>query len=230
MTTIPQEWIDARCQPAWNILLHEYKAIYVSIPKAACTSLKTVLADLLGLEGSVHFAARFPQVPKEDIKRKFPDYFVFTFVRNPWDRVLSCFLSKITTPGDDGPGWRNGVEFSFWKYGDVFYGGMSFSEFVKAIASIRDDQADIHFASQYLHVTDSSGRLLADCVGRFESLCHDFAEVCARVGMPKLELPHLVKTEHGHYRTYYTPESRQLVRQRYTADVNLFGYEFEESP
>ena len=31
-------------------------------------------------------------------------------------------------------------------------------------------RSDIHFASQHLHVTDASGNLFADFLGRFESL------------------------------------------------------------
>lgn len=230
MMIIPEEWINMRCQPADYIVLHEWKAVYVSIPKVACTSIRTALAKLLGykVERNVHFEVQFPSVAKTNISRDFPGYFVFAFVRNPWDRLLSCFLNKIDPSGEDHETYRKGVEFSFWKYGDTFHARMSFTDFVNAIAAIRDEDADIHFGSQYQHVTDSSGKLFVDYIGRFESLADDLAMVAVQLGMPRVELPHLVQSNHGHYSEYYTPETRELVRQRYEKDIKLFSYRFEK--
>jgi chondroitin 4-sulfotransferase 11 len=230
MMRIPEEWINMRCQPADNIVLREWKAVYISIPKVACTSIRTALAELLGhrVERNVHFEVKFPKVAKTNIRRDFPDYFVFAFVRNPWDRLLSCFLSKIDPGGEDGGTYRKGVEFSFWKYGDTFHASMSFTDFVNAIAAIQDEYADIHFGSQYRHVTDSSGKPFVDFIGRFESLSDDLAKIAVQLGMPRVELPHLVRTEHGHYSEYYTPKTRELVRQRYDKDLKLFSYRFEK--
>jgi chondroitin 4-sulfotransferase 11 len=227
---IPQSWIDARCQPAQNIVLHQIKAIYIPISKVATTSVKTAIAAVLGVEGNVHFEAKWPHVSKRRIRIKFPDYYVFSFVRNPWDRVLSCYLSKLTHPDDNSHGFRNGVEFNFWKYGDRFYAGMSFADFVHEIADIPDPDADIHFASQYLHLTDEHGNLLADFIGKFETLRQDLAQVCDQLSMPPIILPELNKTKHAHYSQYFIPETSDLLASRYEQDIALFGYQFEKNP
>ena len=171
---------------------------------------------------------RFPQVANRDIRTEYPDYFVFAFVRNPWDRLLSCFFSKIDpTLDDDGVVFKNGVEFNFWKYGAMFHGTMSFTDFVRATTSIPDEEADIHFSSQYRHLTDAHGSLVPDFIGRFESLAHDFSEICERLKMAEVLLPHRLKTDHGHYSQYYTKETQALVEERYPKDIDLFGFQFE---
>lgn len=229
--SILEQWGNMRCQPAHNILLHEWRAVYISIPKVACTSIRTALAGMLGhkVKRNVHFEVKFPMVAKKDIKPKFPDYFVFVFVRNPWDRLLSCFLNKINPNKKNGGTFRNGVEFNFWKYGDTFHSSMSFTDFVKATYAIPDEEADIHFGSQYQHLVDSNGELLADFVGRFESLCDDLGMIRTKLKMPLVDLPHLLKTKHQHYSNYYTSETCELVRKRFEKDIDLFEYRFEKS-
>ena len=228
--SIPESWINIRCQPADNILLYEWRAVYISIPKVASTSIRTALARMLGhkKEECVHFEVNFPKVAKKDIKLNFPDYFVFTFVRNPWDRLLSCFLDKID-PRKDGGTYRNGVEYNFWKYGDTFHSSMSFNDFIKATCAIPDEEADIHFGSQYQHFVDSNGEMLPDFVGRFESLWDDWGMIRKKLKMPRLKLPHRKKTKHQHYSDYYTSETCELVRKRFEKDINLFKYRFEKS-
>jgi hypothetical protein len=56
---------------------------------------------------------------------------------------------------------------------------MPFSDFVKAVASIPDEQADFHFRSQHTFVTDGHGRVGVDFVGRFERWPRT-SELCRR--------------------------------------------------
>ncbi|MBT4500436.1 MAG: sulfotransferase family 2 domain-containing protein [Gemmatimonadetes bacterium] len=222
---LEEEWRDKQGVRPAGILLADLCAIYIPIPKVANTSVKAALADALGLRGDVHWEIQWPWVEPETIWSHYADWFVFTFVRNPWDRLLSCYLSKIHPDRMDDPLLRNGVEPEFWKYGSVFHGKMSFTDFVRATAAIPDEEADIHFGSQYLYVTDPSGGVFVDFLGRFESLDSNFEHVCERIGLPG-RLPHLLQTQHGHYSSYYTPETEGLVRERWVRDIDLFAYSF----
>ena len=81
MNQIPQAWIDNKGQRAEGIILHEYRAVYIPIPKVACTSIKTFFADMLGLDGDIHFEPDFPKIQNELLREKYPDYYVFSFVQ-----------------------------------------------------------------------------------------------------------------------------------------------------
>ena len=73
------------------------------------------------------------------------------------------------------------------------------------------------------------GALCVDFVIRYERLGDDLAEVCRRVGLPDVALPHLKSgmREGGHsYAEYYDEASKAIVGKRHENDIRLFGYEF----
>lgn len=218
-----------------NIVLHDYKAIYFFIPKVACSSLKIVMSELLNMkppnpEKPLAFPHKrhFPFVKKEEIQVRYRDYFKFCFVRNPWDKLVSCYKNKIHADPNYNDKWfKNGVAEIFWRYGDLFRGGMSFEEFVDVVAQIPDKDADNHIKSQHLFFTDHQGNTAADFIGRFESLKEDFLEICKKIGIKEsIPMPHLLKSNHAHYKTYYDDNTRQIVSQRYDKDIKLLGYTF----
>ena len=232
---------------------HRHRFVYCVVPKVACTSIKAALLPLfdvdqggyMGVDGEglrvVKVHKLFDQSNAQTTKRgllhglgsssaEYGGFFVFAFVRNPFDRLLSCYTEKIMegarNPEDVGRRTplapREGET-------DTFYKGMPFPEFVAAAAGIPDEEADPHFRSQYLCVTDWKGDLIPDYVGRFERLKEDFAHVAAEIGAPGLELPHRLRSKNRlgeHYRDAYDEETRKLVEGRYARDLELFGYSF----
>lgn len=75
-------------------------------------------------------------------------------------------------------------------------------------------------------VYDMDDRRIVDFVGRYETLNADFEQVTRRLGLD-LTLPHLNRTGHDDYRTYYTPEAQQRVAELWAVDISNFGYEFD---
>ena len=218
-----------------NIALHRYKAIYFFIPKVACTSLKKVCADLLDMKiqkrvgiykEDIHWQ-NYPYVPKSEIMPRYKDYFKFCFVRNPWDRLASCYRDKVANNENyDHPMYKKGVFREFLKYPGI-RSRMTFEEFVSIIQDIPDREADSHFCSQHTFITDEKGRLLVDYIGRLESLSEDILYVSKRLWLSDIMLPHLMtSSNHKHYREYYTETTKQIVRRRFEKDIEMFGYEF----
>lgn len=215
-----------------NIVLEKYKFIYFPIPKVACSTLKKVCADLLHMEinGSdinehIHYQ-HFPCIKKYKINKFYNDYFKFCFVRNPWARLVSCYLNKIYVEPN-----INHINTKFVTFGNnskYFKMGMSFDEFVYAVCRVPDEKSDSHFVSQYMYITDNEGNLLVDYIGKIESFHHDFKYICNKIGLKfeDLNVPHLMKSKQVDYRSYYSETTKEMIRQRYSKDIEFFQYIF----
>lgn len=218
-----------------DVALHDYQAIYFVIPKVASSSFKTLFKELLNLDSPSPHTAKFPHIPRHKIA-DYPNYFKFCFVRNPWERLLSCYFSKVKKNYNlnINPICRTALFFnsslkgkvSWLKY-PVINSDMSFTEFVYAVSELPDSQADKHFRSQYTFIIDQQGKLIPDFIGRFENLAADFATVADKINLPIKQLPHELKGKHKHYTSYYTPETWELIKKRYQQDLILFNYEDE---
>ncbi|HEY7544034.1 MAG TPA: sulfotransferase family protein [Blastocatellia bacterium] len=216
------------------ILLEPYRAVYVEIPKVACTSIKTALAEILGVSlkstgGNPH-EVEWPMAERSSDPSGplFPGLFSFAFVRNPWDRLVSCYRDKIRGEVEGYTYFtiRPGVANCLARF-DAFVPGMPFADFVAAVASISDEDADEHFRSQYTFVTNEDGEIGVDFIGRFEQLAEDFRFVQERIGLPCNDLPWLQKARGAaRYADFYDNETRQIVSERFRQDIEMFGYEF----
>ena len=215
----------------FSIYLEPYQAVYIDIAKVASSSIKATLASVLELEnanGNPH-EVDFPRPPRADSNgaKVYPNLYTFAFVRNPWDRLVSCYRDKIGGEVPDFTGFAdNGVAHCLARF-DVFKSGMSFTDFAYAVASIPDEDADEHFRSQADYVTNSAGHVAVDFVGRYENLSNDFSKAASRIGLnPDLKLPRLQAASSRDFRRYYTPDIASLVASRYAKDVELFNYQF----
>jgi sulfotransferase famil protein len=216
-----------------NVLMEDAKAIYVWVPKVACSTLKTVCATQLGyaaletdpreLAEAVH-RRQFPFARKYEIRTRFASYYKFTFVRNPWDRLLSCYADKMR---DGAKAYRSDSNslVDFLKHERRYSSGMTFEAFVDEVVQIPDRRTEGHLRSQVSFLSDAAGVLPFDKIGRFETLADDFAEIAARLGHCGT-LPHLRSTGVRDYRDYYSSRMRDRVRQRYAEDVERFCYAF----
>lgn len=231
------------------IVSDKHKFVYFVVQKVACTSIKNALLPLidddLGKKGSASESGSFGfdihkyfdgseyQINKRQFVKglddRYRDFFKFAFVRNPWDRLVSCYLDKLAK---GRPGLHSPPSLAA-----KVYPGMPFAEFVEIVSQTSDSEANIHFKSQCAVICDSDDgipdgkQIMADFIGRFESLASDFDTVMERVGVGRVQrIPHLRKSkarEARPYPVFYDDRLRTLVYQRYKDDVDLFGYYFE---
>ena len=137
--------------------------------------------------------------------------FTFAFVRNPWDKVVSHYFYRVKTD-QTGLADRH-LDFDEWVL--RAYG--------RREPRYHDDPK--WFMPQIEWIADEDGEILVDFVGRFERLEEDFAEVCRRLGRDA-RLPHVKASDRPPYAETYSPESAEIVRRHFAADIELFGYEF----
>lgn len=190
------------------------RCAYLQVPKVASTSITKAIrriGDTHGLlvsdiEGETRYRYNLP--------KEF-DGFKFTFVRNPFARIVSCYRNRV-----EG---RNQAFFRYYKIIglDQDYG---FDSFVRAISEVPDEWAERHFASQYFQVY-KDGKCLVDFIGHFENLTEDYKKISDKYGLIPLE--HRNASTKYDYRDFYTEELANLVYERYKIDFDTFGYNAE---
>jgi hypothetical protein len=233
------------------VICHPYRCVFVHVPKTAGISIEHVFIDLMGLtyETRAPLLLRHNEDPAKGPPRlahlkateyvsrgylspeQFEGYFKFSFVRNPWDRIISEYKYR---------GYPIRLDFKTYLFKHLPKPGFT--------------DTYCHILPQYDFLFDERGTLLVDFVGRYESLQADFDTVCARLGISPRPLPHVNRSEDvrrpvrtlndvkkllrgrlwnlerrhtfPHYSQYYDDESREFVAELFRKDIDAFGYAF----
>jgi hypothetical protein len=199
-----------------------HRCIFVHVQKTGGESISAMLGAEPGDPHKHRTALELPSLYGEEV---WASSFKFTFVRNPWDRLVSWW-SMIDAMR---PNLAAGQVNEFQRF--VLTRAATFGEFLtNCDAVIADHDGDKHiFRNQLHYLTGPQGELLVDFVGRFERLAEDTGAVAKRLGLPPTQLPHLNRSAHRPYTEYYSPPLRDLVAERYASDIAAFGYRFSES-
>jgi len=202
--------------PVAGIVDDDRRLIYVVVPKTGCSSVKQSFAD--GTESGDKPLHKLisKKLHTAYLTDEQNEYFKFTFVRNPFDRLASCYTHKIVKSDVD-------LRKNYWGFAKIEK-QEDFSSFVKKEARIPDMVSDAHFQSQYA-LLYQRGKPLYDSLGHFETLARDFEPIRERYDLRPL--PHIHHMRKGDWRDFYTPELAEIVYQRYRRDFELFGYEEE---
>jgi hypothetical protein len=205
-----------------------YRCIFVHLPKCAGLSISSSLFGNRGV-GHMPMAYYWFLFPPRD----FRAYFKFTFVRNPWDRLVSAFhFLRDGGLGKEDRQWfsRWGTEFTddeAWAR-EHLSAYRDFEDFVLRGLGRPEVARGMHFAPQrsFLSLPWRSG-LPIDFVGRFEELERDFTVVAKRLQVsPDLAFINKGRNRSRDYRAYYSNETRRIVERFYVQDIRAFGYEF----
>jgi hypothetical protein len=183
------------------------QSIFVHIPKAAGIS---VCSALYGSKAAGHatiweYETIFP-------RKEFKNYFKFTIVRNPWDRVHSAY--KFLKKGGINAKDAAFAETTLSRYAD-------FDDFVLNFLP-EGHKTYTHFLPQCDFLRSYSGRELAvDFIGKMESLDRDFEYIKSKVN-PVATLEHLNKSDAAP--SPYTEQTYKTVAEIYKKDIELLGY------
>jgi len=144
---------------------------------------------------------------------QFEGYFKFAFVRNPFDRLVSCWLNKVVGR-DKGV---LGVDDATWSL------IQSFSGFVSYVETLNLNTCNIHLRKQSSLIDLS----VIDYIGRMESFAEDTKEVFKIIGVnvASLESRNTTKSRVS-YKDYYSESDVKRVYELYKKDCQIFGYTF----
>lgn len=207
------------------------KCIFVHIPKTGGTSVEDALWGddwsvrtekqlWMGIiqpgfnkyqsGGLQHLLAH--QIRQEVGQDTFESYYKFSFVRNPWDKVVSQFHYIKTQPM-----LRDYMGLTAWT---------SFKRYVRILVENRDKH--VQSFEQWRFIYDDSGNSLIDYLGKFEQLEQDFRHVASNLGLTGVKLPHSMKSsKRKPYWKYYDQKTADLIAGLYARDIELFDYQFD---
>lgn len=134
-------------------------------------------------------------------KEKIKDQECFTVVRNPYDRVISCW--QHCKRG------RGGLNLSFEEWLEMDFNDMGPQHRVHSIRQVDylfDCEGSVNWIDHVLKLEDPEFvRKLQKITGIKEGFPHE-----AKGGYEKEE--------------FYTPYARELVKSKYSLDFKIFGY------
>ena len=180
------------------MILHKYKCIFIHIPRTGGSSIEIALDGIDWFKKrpeEKHLVAS--QARKLYGENIWKSYFKFSFVRNPWDRIISLWLRPRIGKN------RTLKEFV------LTYKPLPHEPQSPFYSDIID--LDIDFVGRYENLQRDfdkiSGRL-----------------AIKRKKMP-LAVKTFQKVKH--YSQYYDRETQEMVRKIYARDIKRFDYKFE---
>jgi len=181
---------------------HKHKCIFVHIPRTSGTSIEKSFG--FDNEQEKHLSAK--QINSLIGQYVWNTCFKFSFVRNPWDRIISLYFS-LAFKNDNPIGHGAGKSLKF---------------FLNHYKPFPLEQGTTFY--DYLNHDPWMAKM--DFVGRFENRVKDLKYISDRINF---NIPNDIwerKTNHKHYTEYYDDETREIVAKKYAKDIEYFGYEF----
>ncbi|GGY76342.1 sulfotransferase family 2 domain-containing protein [Marinobacter zhanjiangensis] len=167
------------------------------------------------------------QVPEDQLSEVFfgDNFKRVTFVRNPYSRLLSCYLHRIK--GDENSNsaklLKNAMNIKTTKE-------IGFSDFVRFVCSQSPKDMDSHWRVQY---DETLAKLVSfDFIGKQETLMSDISSMIALIYgvQPELNNENASPMRTGakeKLRIYYTEELQIAVAEAYMNDFEYFNYSYD---
>ena len=219
------------------IISTEPPFLFVHIPKTAGTSVEEALFHYQAFEyhTSPH---NITQQYKDFLPRElFDSMFKFCFVRNPWDLMVSSYKYWVR---------NNHIKMTFEEWILWRYDGGVIGDMIDRIDDDPNTDTQLQYSEKFSRLTvafymnrtpqslfflDESGNYLVDFIGRFESIQEDFDFIVNTLKLQDAYLPHTNTTfnpdDPKDYKSWYTDKTKKIVGDRFSLDIELFGYTFE---
>lgn len=138
------------------------------------------------------------------------DYFKWSFVRNPYTRFMSALVNHVLKGR-----YHSGEMEKEKDEKDYITKMIKRPRLLKSTEILRP---------MYWYLT-IDGEMVMDFIGKFENLEEDFRTLEDKIGVPHAILPHTTKGKYDSYDHLYTDETREIVRDFYSKDFEMFNYD-----
>jgi len=180
------------------IICDKHKFIFIHVPRTGGTSVAQMWKQW-DKKIKKHMTYRQCQSRFGRLHRNgYKSYFKFGFIRNPWERVNSLFWKHVkNSPVDTSKGFKH------WMFDE----------------SRTDSQRHKQPAMYFLEGVDY--------VARYENFEKEWDYIFARIGLPRIQLPHTFKfRDDKSYQDIYDDEMKEFITRYHQVDIDYGGYEF----
>jgi hypothetical protein len=153
-------------------------------------------------------------------RKEFNSFFKFSFVRNPYDRLVSTYFYI-------GHKYFNSFK-DFVRF--IYEGGGEPDRFPSRWAKLNGFKWFLEHPlarPQFDFIYNRNNRLIVDFLGKFENYVHDLSFILEELGEspPKSLLNQKVNaTDHKAYKSYYNKKTKDMARSIYFKDFEAFDY------
>lgn len=215
---------------------NRYKYIYFETSKVACSTIKRTLQQLevegteQVLDDNIHDKVASPLLSPLQLQRSLDNYinswFTFGFVRNPYTRIISCYLNKIVGDQCERDKFlpHLGVENT---------AKLSFIDFLKTVRQFEPHEMNHHWMPMSLML--AADKIDLDFIGRQETFNSDFVKVIAHLKNEPVS-SNIISDERAHsvnaaskVEKYIDDEAAKLISEIYYDDFKYYGYGFDAS-
>jgi hypothetical protein len=199
------------------VICHEKKCIFIHIPKTAGTSIEQFLKEK-GKNNIEYIGVRnnrsLQHLTAFELKRElgpiFTNYYKFSIIRNPYNRLLSEY---------------------YWTPLNIGYkAGETKADFITHVANIVKNKLyfnniyNDHFIPQYLFLYGNGKNILVDNVFKYEDLDESIKYLKHKINIDN-DLPFLNKSKGDIVKTYWNNRQKERIYKIYQKDFIVFNYE-----
>tara|TARA_Y100000296_G_scaffold50303_1_gene57637 strand:- start:29 stop:607 length:579 start_codon:yes stop_codon:yes gene_type:complete len=187
--------------------------LFVHIPRTGGTSIHACLGE--------YATARTDHILGTTAKKKWPEYFRYTFMRNPYTRMVSLYEYQFIDPPDlHSATGKSLFPLTFEKYVNIItnkYDG-SYERWIFVQATLQTDW-----------VFDDDNCLTVDYIGRTEFISADANAIAKMIGVENfINIKHLNQSSwrNENYKDYYNDDIRKKVKKHYQKDIEFLKVKF----
>ena len=190
---------------------HEHKFLFLHLPKTGGTSINKFFNDKFD-NNKRDFGHPYLSEYKCN---NFDDYFKFTIVRNPYDRLVSAFFYM-----KEYSKFQSDINFrKKWKLEHDTFESFVIEKLPVIVGN--KNTRPRHFKPQV-----DFGTAGLDYIGSFVTMQDDMNFICNEIGIDRQDLPHVNSSNHKRYDEYYNEELLNIVKTVYLEDFNNYEHLF----
>jgi len=216
------------------IISRQKSFIHVAIPRTASTCINVALGSLKHPEPPEHHATIKEII---DTYPQFEHYYKFTFIRNPFDRLVSTYFEFRKNRKRR---YSGKIKYAEDLLSEFDISSCDITNFRNFCVNLKNSKwvDDLFFKPQFDYVS-VNGENVMDYIGRFEKIEEDWKNIKHIIQAPNLE-KNLPKASDGSqeskglyrgschppYQEMYTLAEIKVVEELYHKDLEYFNYSF----